>query len=98
MYIKKIESYRKVIALCDKELIGKYFEEDEFQLEIKENFFKGEETTPENAIKILQDMKKEDATFNIVGEKAIKTALDAGIISKEKVKYIQGIPYSMVLL
>ncbi len=98
MYINKIESYRKVIALCDKELIGKYFENGEFQLEIKENFFKGKEISQEEAMGILQDMKKEDATFNIVGEKSTKTALDAGIISKDKIKKIQEIPYSMVLL
>jgi hypothetical protein len=98
MYIKKIESYRNVIALCDKKLIGKYFEEDKFQLEVKENFFKGEEINSEKAIKLIQDIQREDATFNIVGEKAIKTALDAGIISKDKIKKIQGIPYSLVLL
>ena len=45
-----------------------------------------------------QDMKKEDATFNLVGEKTIKTAIEAGIISGENIGRIDGIPFALVLL
>ena len=43
-------------------------------------------------------MKKEDATFNIVGDKSIKTAITAGIITEEEVGIIKEIPYALVLL
>ncbi len=96
--VNKISSYRDVIAISDSELIGKKFEQDNFQLDVKENFYKGEEVDEEELVKKMNFFSGEDSTFNIVGEKSIKVALKAGIISEESVKKIQGIPYSMVLV
>ena len=96
--IKIHKSYRDIVAICDSELLGKYFEEEKFQLNIKENFYKGEEVSEEKATKILSNMGKEDATFNIVGEKSVSCALKAEIINKQGIKKIQGIPYALVLM
>jgi hypothetical protein len=98
MFVNIINSYRYVVAICDKELIGKTFEEGEFQLDIKETFYKGEIKTESEVIEIMKNMSAEDATFNIVGENSVKAAIKAGIISKDSVKKIQNIPYAMVLL
>lgn len=98
MLVRIIKSYRDVVAICDSELLGKYFEEDKFQLDVKESFFKGEETPQQETIKIMQNMSKEDATFNIVGKKSVDTALKAGIISKENIGKIQGVPFALVLM
>lgn len=98
MFVNVIKSYRDVVAVCDKELIGKRFEEGKFQLDIKENFFKGRELPKEQVLEIMKDMKLEDSTFNIVGEKAIQTALESGIITKEGIGKIQGIPFALVLI
>ena len=75
MFIKIIKSYRDVVAVCDKEILGKTFEEENKILELKESFYKGKEVNEDEAIKILQDMVREDATFNIVGKKATLTNL-----------------------
>ena len=98
MFIKIHKSYRDVIAICDSELIGKKFEEDIFQLDVKENFYKGEEINEEKAIKIFQRMSKEDVTFNIVGNESVNAAIKAGIIEREEIKKIKGIPFALVLL
>lgn len=98
MFVKIIRSYRDIVAICDSDLIGKKFEDNKFQLNLKEEFFKGEEISEEKVIEIMQNMSKEDATFNIVGEKSVNTALKAGIILKEGIKKIQDIPFAMVLL
>ena len=98
MFVNVIKSYRDVVAVCDKELIGKKFEEGISQLDVKENFFKGRESSKEEVCEIMRDMKLEDSTFNIVGEKSIQTALKAGIITKEGVGEIQGIPFALVLM
>lgn len=97
--IKIVNSYRTVVAIADSDLIGKRFEEGKFQLEVKENFYKGEkEYSEQEALEIIQDMKKEDASFNIVGEKSVSLALKAGIITEEGFGKIQGIPFTLVLL
>ena len=98
MLIKIIKTYRDVVAVCDKELIGKRFEEDKFQLDVKENFFKGDEANEEKAIEIMRQMSMKDSTFNIVGEKSVNTAIKAGIISEDYIRKIQEIPFALVLI
>ena len=98
MFTRIIKSYRNVAVFCDEDLIGKSFEEGEFKLYIKEDFYKGDSVSNQRAREIMEDMSREDATFNIVGEEATKTAIEAGIIKSKDVKRIQNIPYSMVLL
>ena len=98
MFINVIKSYRYIVAICDSDLLGKYFEEDKFQLDVKESFFKGDKKTEQETIEIIQDMKREDATFNIVGEQSTNAAIKAGLISKDSIKTIQGIPFALVLM
>ena len=98
MQIKTHSSYREVVAICDTELLGKYFEENNKQLDVKENFYKGDEVDEEELIKKIKDLSKEDSTFNIVGEKSCQAAIKAGIIDKEAIGKIAGIDYALVLL
>lgn len=98
IFVNVIKSYRDVVAICDKELLGKKFEEGKFQLDVKENFYKGELVSEEEAIKISESFSKEDSTFNIVGENSIKVALKTRMIEKEDVGEVEGIPFALVLL
>ncbi|MEK6817336.1 MAG: DUF424 family protein, partial [Nanoarchaeota archaeon] len=93
-----IKSYREVVAICDSELLGKCFEEDIFQLDVKESFYKGEKKTEQEVLQIMINMKSEDATFNIVGERSVQTAIKAGLISEDSVRTIQGIPFALVFM
>ena len=98
MFVNIIKSYRATVAVCDSNLLGKRFEEGKFQLDIKENFYKGEEASEEIIIEIMKTMSEDDATFNIVGEKSVNAALKAEIISEESIGKIKGIPFALVLL
>jgi hypothetical protein len=97
-FINIINSYRNIVAICDKELLGKVFEEEKFQLDVKESFYKGKEVSEEELIKIINNLSREDATFNIVGKNSVNIALKTGVINKEGIKEIEGIPFAMVLL
>ena len=97
MYVKLHKSYRTIVAVCDSDLIGKTFEEGIKQLEVRESFYKGEDLDYKKAIELMKKHSKDDATFNIVGEKAIKAALKAEIIDKAGIGKIDGIPYALVL-
>lgn len=98
MLVKIHKSYRDIIAICDSELLGKSFEEGKKILNIRENFYNGEEKAEQELVEFLKDMAMEDATFNIVGQKSVNCALKAGIISKEGIKIVQGVPFALVLL
>jgi uncharacterized protein len=98
MFIKIHNSYRDVIGICDKELLGKKFEQGKFQLDVKESFFKGNQVTTEEAERILIQMDMEDATFNIIGHKSTQVALKLGLIQEEGIKKINDIPFALVLM
>lgn len=101
MFINVIKTYRTVVALCDKEIIGKKFEQGHLQLDLKESFYKGEEgkqISEAEAIDSMIAFSNEDATFNIVGKKSVQAALKAGVIEKEGVKTVQSIPFALSLM
>lgn len=87
-----------MVAICDTELLGKIFEEGKFQLDVKNTFYGGEETSEEKAIEIMKDMVMEDATFNIVGEKSVQAAIKAGIVNENAIGKIAGIPFTLILI
>jgi uncharacterized protein len=98
MHIKIHESYRKVVAVCDDDLIGKLFEEGKKQLHVRENFYKDKVLKHDEVVPLLKKLIQEDATFNIVGEDSVKAALDAEIISEGNIGKVQGVPFALVLL
>lgn len=98
MLIKIHSAYRSVIAVCDSELLGKKLEEGEKQLDLTGQFFRGEEKTLEEAKAILEDMRKEDASFYIVGKESCSLSKEIGLISEEGVFYVSGVPFALVLL
>jgi uncharacterized protein len=98
MQVKIHEAYRKILSLCDTNLIGKTFSEGIKQIQIRENFFKGEEKNKEEVLEILKDLEKEDATFNIVGKESIECAINTGIISEEGIIMIDNIPIALGLM
>ncbi|MEM4271730.1 MAG: DUF424 family protein [Candidatus Pacearchaeota archaeon] len=96
--IKIHNSYRKVVAVCDSDLIGKKFEEGNRQLDARENFYKGDEYNKEKAVQIIKKQAIEDASFNIVGKESINASIEAGIIKKEGILKLKGIPFALTLL
>lgn len=80
-----------VVAMCDRELIGKKIEDKDFRINLTERFYKGEDLPEERVIDILKDA---DST-NIVGKNSIKVALKAKIIKKENIKKIKEIPFAI---
>jgi len=83
-----------VVAICDKELIGKRLEDGKVQLDLSSDFYKGEE----RLVSEIADLMRNANIINLVGEKSIRLALREELISKENVKYVCGIPHAQVIL
>jgi len=99
MQIKIHKAYRDIVSICDTDIIGKSFEEGNRILDVKENFFKGEEINEEKLVKLIKEISSTtDATFNIAGKESVEAALKAGIIDSSGIKTIQGVPFALVLL
>jgi uncharacterized protein len=97
MFVKIHYAHRIVVAVADSVLIGEKFTEGIKQLEVRVGFFKGDEVDRDGLIKLMRKFDCDDATFNIVGEESIHCGIDAGVISKEGVMKIEGVPVALGL-
>jgi len=91
------KSYRLVVAICDKSVYGRKLVEGNRQLDLTGPFFQGDEVSEKELKEKITDCFKEDATFNIVGEKSIRVAKELEIVKDEGVIEIEGVPFALVL-
>jgi len=98
MFIKIHNSYRRVVAICDSELLGKKFVEGKKQLDVRESFYNGEKYDEERIAEMMLKYKSDDATFNIVGERAVNLGIETGIICEGNVGEVDGVKFALVLL
>ena len=81
---------REVIAVADEDLIGKILREKHVEFKVSESFYKGEKKTEAEVIDII----KKAGNINFIGKQAVVAGLKAGVISKESIITIQGIPHA----
>jgi hypothetical protein len=82
-----------VLAACDPNLLGKKYEEGDLHIEIKKEFYLDKyvnENAFRNALKIA-------TIINLVGENVVRIAISEGIVEKENVILIQGIPHAQAV-
>ena len=83
-----------LVAICDSELVGKKFSEDDKELDLTGDFFAGDEMDEDHAGDLLRNCY----TFNLVGENSVKLGLKEEVIMEEDVKLISGIPHAQGVL
>ena len=88
--------FRKIIAICDSDLIGKKFEDGKMQLEIKPSFYNGEIKNDKEVLKLIKKGAVENSTFNIVGRESVNLCVLAKLIDANGVIEISGIPHAIV--
>jgi hypothetical protein len=82
-----------LVAICDKELVGKSFEEGGLFLSISEGFYKGEVATESDVVRSL----KHATIANLVGKRAIKCALDNHFIEEVNIIFVEGVPHAQMV-
>jgi len=92
--IHKTFDGRTILAICDSDLIGKKFEENDLQLDLTSNFYKGEEKSDEEILELF----KTASIINLVGEKSVNLGIKARIIDKIHIIKIKNIPHAEALL
>lgn len=81
---------RYVVAVCDEDLIGKRLKDKNYDITVSERFYKGYKLDEKRLIIIL----KEAINVNIIGKKSVEAGIKAGIITKENVIKIKGVPHA----
>jgi|TARA_Y100000310_G_scaffold341752_1_gene441932 hypothetical protein len=79
-----------VLAACDKELLGKTFEEGELHIHVNEGYYGGEIILLEQ----LEEKLKNCHIANLVGERVVGKAKELGYIEDAHIIKIQGTPHA----
>jgi uncharacterized protein len=79
-----------VIVITDLEIFGKQFEEGKLQLDLSKEFYKGEEMTTEEILKIL----KRSYVVHLTGVHSVEIGVDLGIVDSQHIIIIKGIPHA----
>ena len=96
--LKVHESYRWVVAVCDKDVFGRKLVEGKRVLDVSGEFFNGKEMSDEEIEAEIVRCNREDATFNFVGKDSVSLAKELEIVTDEGVIDIDGIPFGLVLM
>lgn len=83
-----------LLAACDKELLGKKFEEEDIQLDVSESFYGGDQCNSER----ICDHIKRSNVVNLVGENIIDAVIDAGFGDEHDILWIGGVPHLQLLM
>jgi hypothetical protein len=85
----------KVLAVCDKELLGAKLVDTSLNIvfHVNDRFYGGELVPVSYAI-----ARAEEATIlNLVGEKIVEAAVKAGLVHPEAVVRIAGVPHAQAV-
>jgi hypothetical protein len=94
IFVKEhIYNNRKLLAICDGNLIGKTFEEGNKILNISKSFYFGEPMFEKDILNLIED----NTLLNIVGKESIDFALKNKLIIKEGIIKIKNIPHALFL-
>jgi uncharacterized protein len=90
---KKHTNSETLLAISDKSLVGKTFEEGELKIRITKEFYHEHECTGKEALKLI----KESDIVNAVGKDVIDILLKEKLIEKSKILKIKGIPHAQII-
>lgn len=85
---------RTIVAVCDSTLLGKKFEENNFQLDLGSDFYAGTEMDETEA----GDLIRNADIVNLVGDESVELGIKEGVIDREHVKSINKIPHAQAAI
>ncbi|MCI2413942.1 MAG: DUF424 family protein [Candidatus Aramenus sp.] len=80
------------VNVCEKELLGREFRENEVILYINEEFYGGDEVDMEYAFSLFE----EATVVSLVGNKVVDEAVRRGYVHKEGILEVSGVKFAQV--
>ncbi len=90
---------KKIIAICDSELLNKKIEEGNLQLDVSERFFKGESLEKKALVEKIKKMFDNGGigSFNTIGKDSTSLLLEFSLIEEDSILKIAQIPYAIIV-
>jgi hypothetical protein len=73
-----------LVSVCDTDCLGETYENGSVSLTVEESFYGGKEAREADAETVVASLSRADVA-NIVGERAVGVAVEAGLVDEETV-------------
>lgn len=87
------ESGEVMLAISDRDILGKKYDENDMHLFVPEDFYSGSICNEEEAIKLI----KSATIINAVGNNIISLLIEKKIIAKDNVLKIGGMSHAQIV-
>ena len=78
-----------LVSVCDAACLGETYEEGAVSLDVTEAFYGGDDAAEADADAVVESLARASVA-NIVGERAVSVAVEAGIVDEERVLSVDG--------
>ena len=85
-----------LVSVCDAACVGETYEEGEVSLDVTEAFYGGDDAEAVGDDAVVESLTRASVA-NIVGEKSVAVAIDAGIVDETRVLSIEGTPHAQLV-
>ena len=85
-----------LVSICDVDCLGETYVDDPVTLEVTEEFYGGEEAVEADDAAVIDGLQRADVA-NIVGQRAVGVAIEAGIIDEDRVLDVDGTLHAQLL-
>ncbi len=80
-----------IIAMCDADVVGKTFREGQFKLHVNHEFYDGARLSLEEGFARIDQA----TIINLTGPKVVERAVKEGVVHREAIIRISGVPHAM---
>ena len=85
-----------LVSVCDADCVGETYEKEEISLEVTEEFYAGEEAVRVGDDEVVASLTRASVA-NIVGERAVGVAVEAGLVDEDRVLEFEGTRHAQLL-
>lgn len=85
-----------LVSVCDADCLGETYEAGDVSLTVTEEFYGGAEAERADADAVVDSLGRASVA-NLVGEEAVRVAIDAGIVDEERVLELDGTLHAQLL-
>ncbi len=85
-----------LVSVADADVVGETFEESDVSITVTEEFYGGDDAAEVDADAVVESLTRATVA-NIVGERAVGVAVDAGLVDEDRVLHIDGTQHAQLL-
>jgi hypothetical protein len=85
-----------LVSVCDDACLGETYANGDISLEVDEEFYGGPDADPADAEAVVESLSRA-TTANIVGDRAVEVAVEAGLVDEDRVLDLDGTRHAQLL-